>query len=99
MSHQAMSFAACTRLPFLVPFRPCVKPRLALRRSRRTVHLVTAMETEIDALLPAAEERDLEEAAPPSIAKESPTEVKNLKRTKAWALRSVLKGMFVRLVA
>ena len=53
------------------------------------------MEAEVDGLLPQTEDRDNEEEAaeshPQSKAKGS-SHVKHLKRARAWALRSVLKG-------
>ena len=53
------------------------------------------MEGEIDALLPTSEEREGEEESTDSVSTANPkatSEVKNIKRAKAWALRSVLKG-------
>ena len=53
------------------------------------------MEGEIEALLPTSEEREGEEESTDPVASANPkatSEVKNIKRAKAWALRSVLKG-------
>lgn len=51
------------------------------------------MEAEVDGLLPATEERETEENDVHAKAKPPPpARVKNLKRDRAWALRSVLKG-------